>query len=118
MTKKDYDWERELAACITNGCTAKSQDNRCHQECNTAACDFDGGDCSLGLNPWRNCTTTKNCWQVFADGRCDAECNTPECLYDGRDCERTLMPCKYVFYILLIYCMFNEYIILICFNLF
>ena len=65
----------------------------CDKECNTYACDFDGGDCSLGLNPWRNCTVPR-CWEAFNNGKCDPQCNTAECLFDGRECEPKLKKCN------------------------
>lgn len=70
---------------------------RCDEECNTFACDFDGGDCSLGINPWRNCSASINCWEVFGDGICNEECNNPACLFDGRDCEQKVAPCNPLF---------------------
>ena len=80
-------------ACKQKNCSAKARDYHCNPECNTLACDFDGGDCSLGINPWRNCTVP-GCWRNFADGKCDMSCNTAECLFDGRDCEKVLKPCN------------------------
>lgn len=86
--------EQELEKCKLNNCLAKSGNRHCDEECNTFACQFDGNDCSLGINPWRNCTAQINCWEVFMNGRCDEVCNNPQCLFDGRDCEKTLQPCK------------------------
>lgn len=77
-----------------NNCRAKRGDRKCDQECNTYACDFDGNDCSLGINPWANCTAPIKCWSVFMNGKCDPDCNNAECLFDGRDCEKTLSPCN------------------------
>lgn len=92
MIKNDLDNQREQ--CIAKGCTAKKGNRKCEEECNTYACDFDGGDCTLGVNPWLNCTRSSiNCWEVFANGICDEECNNQHCLFDGRDCEKRLRPC-------------------------
>ena len=83
----------EQRKCIQNNCEAKSGDYRCHEECNTHVCNYDGGDCRLGLNPWKFCNVTvrsrqrKSCRDVFQDGYCDEECNNKACLFDGRDCE-------------------------------
>mmetsp|Transcript_37821 Transcript_37821/g.91979 ORF Transcript_37821/g.91979 Transcript_37821/m.91979 type:complete len:151 (-) Transcript_37821:477-929(-) len=56
-------------------------DKECDEECNTAACDFDDGDCVGMCAPgcaaaWRN------------DGVCDDECNTGTCNWDDGDCLR------------------------------
>ena len=72
-------------------------DGFCNEECNTYACDFDGNDCSLGINPWLNCTASINCWEVFMDGFCNEECNNAACLFDGRDCEKKLQPCNPIY---------------------
>ena len=84
------DLQEEKQKCIEYDCERKAGDNRCHEECNTHACNYDGLDCRLGINPWKYCNATskgKSCWEVFEDGRCDEACNTKECLFDGRDCE-------------------------------
>ena len=62
---------KEKRKCVQNNCEAKAGDNRCHEECNTHVCNYDGGDCRLGLNPWKFCNVTirsrqrKSCWDVF-----------------------------------------------------
>lgn len=40
--------EEEKKMCVINNCEMKSGDNNCNEECNRYACNFDGGDCSLG----------------------------------------------------------------------
>ena len=67
---------------------------KCDEECNTYACNFDGNDCTLGINPWRNCTAPIKCWEVFMDGYCNEVCNNPQCLFDGRDCQEIIKPCN------------------------
>ncbi|XP_057317330.1 neurogenic locus notch homolog protein 1-like isoform X2 [Hydractinia symbiolongicarpus] len=58
----------------------------CQQECNTKACNYDNGACTLGmLNPWVNCTKP-TCEKTFGNGVCDPDCNVEECFYDGQDC--------------------------------
>lgn len=60
-----------------------------------SGCDFDGGDCSLGLlSPWANCTSQLRCWELFKDNQCNQECNNAECLFDGYDCDREVKPCN------------------------
>lgn len=93
-TWKMYDLEKQRRGCRRHNCQAKAGDFKCDEECNSYACDFDGGDCTLGLrNPWRNCTEPR-CWDKFGNGICNQECNSPECLYDGKDCEPKLKPCN------------------------
>lgn len=76
------------------GCEEKAGNGKCDQECNTYACQFDGNDCSLGIDPWRNCSSPTRCCQVFANGRCDPICNNAGCLFDGYDCGRLFQPCS------------------------
>jgi len=87
----------ENQRCIDNKCSLKSGNNKCDEECNTHYCNYDGGDCRLGLNPWKFCNATtqngRNCWEVFRDDHCDLACNTKECLFDGYDCEDKQLPC-------------------------
>lgn len=93
----DFELEKEMEKCKQNNCRAKAGNHRCDEECNTIACHFDGNDCSLGINPWINCTANINCWEVFMNGRCDEVCNNPQCLFDGRDCEKNLQPCNPIY---------------------
>lgn len=92
----DLEYQREQ--CAKRGCTEKKGNRKCEEECNTYACNFDGGDCSLGINPWINCTASSvNCWEVFGNNVCDEECNNAQCLFDGRDCEKKLLPCNPIY---------------------
>lgn len=91
------DLERQMEQCERRNCATKRGDRKCDEECNTFACNFDGGDCSLGINPWSNCTASIRCWDVFANGVCNEECNNAQCLFDGRDCERKLESCNPVY---------------------
>ncbi|XP_022235577.1 neurogenic locus Notch protein-like [Limulus polyphemus] len=86
--------EEEKEKCAFNKCRLKAGDRHCDEDCNNFACNFDGGDCSLGLHPWENCTAAVNCWDVFRNGKCDLECNNVECLFDGFDCTQKLPPCN------------------------
>lgn len=78
---------------MRDNCPSKARNLHCDEECNKYACDFDGQDCSLGMNPWRNCSVLR-CWEKFSDKVCDPECNSAECLFDGRDCEKKLRQCN------------------------
>lgn len=91
------DLEIQKRLCLQNQCKAKKGNAKCDEDCNTYACDFDGGDCSLGINPWANCSAPGKCWKVFMNGICDEECNNPQCLFDGRDCEKSLQPCNPIY---------------------
>uniref|UniRef100_A0A8C8SMG2 Notch receptor 3 n=1 Tax=Pelusios castaneus TaxID=367368 RepID=A0A8C8SMG2_9SAUR len=81
--------------CLQEECGAKAGDSVCDKECNSPACKWDGGDCSLRVDdPWRQCEVLQ-CWRVFNNSQCDEACNTAECLYDNFDCksrERTCNP--------------------------
>ena len=69
--------------------------HRLQVDCNNHACNWDGTDCSYGINPWINCTvTTVRCWELYSNGECDEICNNRECIYDGFDCEGKLPECK------------------------
>ncbi|KAF4523890.1 hypothetical protein B566_EDAN016082 [Ephemera danica] len=89
--------EQERESCIQRNCERKAGDRRCDEECNSYACSFDGGDCSLGLNPWKNCSAGIACWDVFKNGECNSECNNAQCLFDGHDCEKKLEPCNPIY---------------------
>lgn len=91
------DVNQEKEKCIEYQCERKAGDNRCDEECNTHICGYDGGDCRLGINPWKHCNATSRgsaCWDVFQDGFCDEACNTKECLFDGRDCNGVRLECN------------------------
>lgn len=93
----DSDLAIQRKRCVANNCASKRGDHKCDEECNTYACDFDGNDCSLGINPWANCTAPIKCWEVFMDGNCNPDCNNRQCLFDGLDCEKSLQPCNPVY---------------------
>jgi Notch-like protein len=87
----------EKQKCIDFQCERKAKDNRCDEECNTHTCAYDGGDCRLGVNPWKFCNATSRgsaCWDVFQDDYCDEACNNKGCLFDGRDCEAAKLECN------------------------
>uniref|UniRef100_A0A8R1DQT0 Uncharacterized protein n=1 Tax=Caenorhabditis japonica TaxID=281687 RepID=A0A8R1DQT0_CAEJA len=79
--------------CEKRRCSLLSGNGHCDEECNQAACDFDGGDCSGGQNPFSKCPYALKCADVFANGVCNQECNNEECLYDGMDCMSAVVRC-------------------------
>lgn len=80
-------------SCPLADCPGKANDGVCDKECNTLACRWDGGDCSLAANPWANCPDPR-CWRVFNNSQCDESCNNVECLYDNFDCRSKEKVCK------------------------
>ncbi|XP_074839313.1 neurogenic locus notch homolog protein 3-like, partial [Carettochelys insculpta] len=83
--------------CLQEGCSAKAGDSYCDKECNSPACKWDGGDCSLLVDdPWKQCEV-HHCWQVFNNSQCDEVCNTAECLYDNFDCRSRERSCNPVY---------------------
>lgn len=85
------------ASCEVAECDAKKGNKECDAACNTYACDWDGGDCSLNFrDPWQNCSAALQCWRYFNNGKCDEQCHNPGCLYDGFDCQRSGGECKWV----------------------
>lgn len=83
--------------CPIADCHGKANDGVCDKECNTIACRWDGGDCSLAANPWAHCKDPR-CWRVFNNSQCDESCNNPECLYDNFDCKNKEKVCKWVYF--------------------
>lgn len=83
--------------CPIAECHGKANDGVCDKECNSFACRWDGGDCSLAVNPWARCTDPR-CWRLFNNSQCDEFCNNAECLFDNFDCKSKEKVCKYVLY--------------------
>uniref|UniRef100_A0A8C9W046 Neurogenic locus notch homolog protein 1 n=1 Tax=Scleropages formosus TaxID=113540 RepID=A0A8C9W046_SCLFO len=82
-------------SCGSPRCEERSGDKTCDSACNSHACGWDGGDCSLNFNdPWKNCTASLQCWRYFNDGKCDEQCNSAGCLYDGFDCQNLEGQCN------------------------
>lgn len=83
------------ATCLSQYCADKARDGICDEACNSHACQWDGGDCSLTMeDPWANCTSSLRCWE-YINNQCDELCNTAECLFDNFECQRTSKTCKY-----------------------
>lgn len=82
-----------MPICPLPECHGKANDSVCDKICNSYACHWDGGDCSLAVNPWARCTDP-HCWRVFNNSQCDETCNTAECLYDNFDCRSKEKVCK------------------------
>ena len=59
------------------------QNGVCNDECNAAACDFDGGDCNQLCQ-----TDSPDCYSLslFDNNVCDIGCNTSYCSYDNYEC--------------------------------
>nr|XP_021518724.1 neurogenic locus notch homolog protein 4 isoform X1 [Meriones unguiculatus] len=72
------------------GCPPHSQcwllfrDGRCHPQCDSEECLFDGFDCEIPPT----CTPAYDqyCQDHFHNGHCEKGCNSPECGWDGGDC--------------------------------
>lgn len=82
----------EQANCEARNCSSRSANGMCDVQCMNEECNYDGLECSLGINPWSSCSVVPttgrgiHCSVLFMDGVCDQECNTYGCLYDGFDC--------------------------------
>lgn len=76
-----------LPACHLADCQSKANDGVCDKECNSHACQWDGGDCSLRVNPWARCPDPR-CWRLFNNSQCDEFCNNADCLFDNFDCRK------------------------------
>ncbi|KAG8517651.1 Neurogenic locus notch protein 2, partial [Galemys pyrenaicus] len=83
------------AACLSQYCADRARDGVCDEACNSHACQWDGGDCSLTVeDPWANCSSPLPCWDHI-NGQCDEQCNTAECLFDNFECQGSSRTCKY-----------------------
>lgn len=83
--------EPPIPSCPLSDCLGKANDSVCDKECNTLPCHWDGGDCSLTMNPWSSCA---HCYRSFNNSQCDDSCNNAECLYDNFDCKAKEKVCK------------------------
>lgn len=88
--------ELPLPSCPLADCHGKANDGFCDKECNTFPCRWDGGDCSLAVNPWAGCTDP-HCWRVFNNSQCDESCNNADCLYDNFDCKNKEKVCNPIY---------------------
>ncbi|CAI2348482.1 unnamed protein product [Caenorhabditis sp. 36 PRJEB53466] len=79
--------------CDQRNCSSLAGNGICNPECNQEVCNFDGGDCSGGQQPFHRCQYAAKCSDAFADGVCNQECNSEECLYDGLDCLSAVSRC-------------------------
>uniref|UniRef100_A0A673G7A3 Neurogenic locus notch homolog protein 2-like n=1 Tax=Sinocyclocheilus rhinocerous TaxID=307959 RepID=A0A673G7A3_9TELE len=82
--------------CPIAECHGKANDGVCDKECNSFACRWDGGDCSLAANPWARCSDPR-CWRLFNNSQCDEFCNNAECLYDNFDCKNKEKVCNPIY---------------------
>ncbi len=83
---------RDKIQCASQGCHDKAGNGICDEDCNTPGCDFDGGDCSLGVSPWANCTSPLRCWELFKNKICDEECNNHEATHASAASSRVCLP--------------------------
>jgi len=80
-----------------NYCPARAGDRVCNPECNTPACNYDGGDCRPTEPP--SCVRgypASHCPSRAANGVCDPECDTNACGNDGGDCVPAAPPNSYL----------------------
>lgn len=82
--------------CPLADCVAKAKDGFCDKQCNSLPCHWDGGDCSLAMNPWAKCGDP-HCWRVFNNSQCDKSCNNADCLYDNFDCKTKEKVCNPIY---------------------
>ncbi|KAF5404651.1 hypothetical protein PHET_01936 [Paragonimus heterotremus] len=68
---------------VFSSCVSKFQDGHCDEQCNTAACHFDGFDC---LQDLEKCPEWNYCKTRYGDGVCDGVCSIGACGFDGGDC--------------------------------
>lgn len=87
--------EPPTPSCPLADCLGKANDGVCDRECNIFPCHWDGGDCSLAVNPWSRCS---RCWRAFNNSMCDESCNNVDCLYDNFDCKNKEKVCKWVLF--------------------
>lgn len=83
-------------ACPIADCHGKANDGVCDKECNSFACRWDDGDCSLAVNPWARCTDPR-CWRLFNNSQCDEFCNNADCLFDNFDCKNKEKVCNPIY---------------------
>uniref|UniRef100_A0A8C2GDN5 Notch receptor 2 n=1 Tax=Cyprinus carpio TaxID=7962 RepID=A0A8C2GDN5_CYPCA len=76
-------------SCLYSECEQRAGDKVCDPQCRTPECEWDGGDCTLHWDkPWKNCTASVPCWELFHNGRCDPECDNAGCLFDSFECQK------------------------------
>ncbi|TRZ01243.1 hypothetical protein DNTS_014817 [Danionella cerebrum] len=76
--------QMNVPSCPYLECEQRARDKVCDPQCKNQECNWDGGDCSLHWDkPWKNCTASVPCWNLFHNGRCDPECNNAGCLFDS-----------------------------------
>ena len=50
------------------------------EECNTFECNFDSGECTYGIEPYKDCKIAlegeSKCFDLFNNTICDSQCNT------------------------------------------
>lgn len=95
ITPPPAESEEAEPRCEVPQCEQRGGDGVCDAACNSHACGWDGGDCSLNFDdPWHECSAALQCWRYFNDGKCDMQCHSAGCLYDGFDCHQLEGQCK------------------------
>ena len=65
--------------CYSKGCdTSKLSNGTCDEECNSAECGWDLGDCAFCSE---GCTK-----EMLTNNKCDSKCDNEDCRYDNNDC--------------------------------
>lgn len=103
-------------SCLFNNDSTESSSSLCfmQSQCNSYECDYDGGDCSLGIgDPFVNCPDSLECQLRFHDGSCDLQCNNENCLFDGFDCQPAQDICPWVklYFVTIIFCHYKVFIV-------
>lgn len=96
----DADLVNVVEECSENCTTGSVGDGICNPLCNTANCDFDGGDCRPVTVSSSDTQTNQlsQCWPgcygfMLGDGACQSNCDVPACAYDSGDCLAINNPC-------------------------
>ena len=81
---KDDKIVQEVPSC-SGWCSKRKGNGKCHSDCYTAGCDWNGGDCdSEGSSLPGLSQCAEMCPpSLLNNGVCDAECNVEACMWDG-----------------------------------
>ena len=72
-----------LPSC-SDWCSKRMGNGRCHAECYTADCKWDGGDCEGTGEPGSPSKCAEKCPPMLLNNHeCDEECNVEACMFDG-----------------------------------
>ena len=80
---KDGEIAQEAPSC-SGWCSKRKGNGKCHSDCYTAGCDWDGGDCNSDSSLPGPSKCAERCPpSLLNNGVCDAECNVEACMWDG-----------------------------------